>query len=718
MYRGLRNGAAGLRSSQDSVREQRAHRRKRQKPRLSAIVAASGGTDSSKQPALWTPQGRPVIQPSKQGIQYNQGLRDIRRGRVKEVVFTREGVDRAVLVYSDGHVRYTQFAADDRLLMDVMHSSGVRATYALPEPTPPKTSALDNALGALAMYWLPSSLLAAVYGVTVIMAKRKGDWEDREKLRRLEEEKRQGKRTDITQPSQPASNSTSADDGEAAPSGSSPGEAAQAADTDDSAAFRGVGEKQASGSGIFEDPNAQVCFADVAGIGDAKVELEEVVDFFKQPERFRASGSKVPKGVLLSGPPGTGKTLLARAVAGEAKVPFFSITASEFVEMFVGVGAARVRDLFQKAKAKAPAIVFIDELDAIGRTRGGGGGGNEERDQTLNQLLSELDGFGTDLGIVVMAATNRPDVLDAALVRPGRFDRKIVIDQPDYDARLEILNVHASRKPLGDDVDLKGLAFRTPGFQGAGIANLVNIAALLAAKEERSTVQQKNLDDALEMETMGKLTGEEEEQSEEHRSRLAHQQAAAAIAAKHLDRVSEIELVTILPRENLPSGQLRLRFDEEKEQSGIDTKGHLIERAALCLAGRAQEELEEGVPSALSEPSVAEARSLITHMALAGGMFPTAIGHRALAYPVGNEAVAEDVQARAVPPNASDTVLEAADETIVDALQESYSIAKSILHPRQKAVHNIASELQHHGTLTSTRVSELIQQCESASSSS
>jgi cell division protease FtsH len=670
--------------------------------------------------SLWTPQGRPVVQQGKQSVKYTSALRDIRKGRVKEVVFAREGVDRALLVYFDGSVRYTQFATDDQLLTDALHSGSVTATYALPEPTPPRTSALDNALNALAMYWLPSSLLAGVYAVTVVMAKRKGDWEDREKLRRLEEEKRKGKSTDIGQQTlsspgeSPGSTTTSTDSHSSNSTQSQQSELQQANEGDP--AFRGVGEKQQAGSGIFEDPNTKVKFNDVAGIGEAKVELEEVVEFFKQPERFRASGSKVPKGVLLSGPPGTGKTLLARAVAGEAGVAFFSITASEFVEMFVGVGAARVRDLFQKAKAKAPAIVFIDELDAIGRTRGGGGGGNEERDQTLNQLLSELDGFGTDLGIVVMAATNRPDVLDAALIRPGRFDRKVVIDQPDYDARLEILKVHASRKPLDDDVDLRELAFRAPGFQGAGLANLVNIAALLAAKDKRASLKQKDLDDALEMETMGQLTGEEEEWSEEHRRRLSRQQAAAAVAAKHLDRVSELELVTILPRESLPGGQLRLRFDEEKEQSGVDTREHLMERAALCLAGRAQEEIDDGVPSSLSEPSLAEARSIVTHMALAGGMFPETLGHRALAYPVGNEAVSEDVQARAIPPNASDTVLEAADETIIDALQETYDIAKSILQRRQPAVRSIAEELREQGTLSSSEVSSLLEQASETAS--
>ena len=247
------------------------------------------------------------------------------------------------------------------------------------------------------------------------------------------------------------------------------------------------------------EPSTKVTFADVAGVEGSKLELSEVVDFLKSPDRFTAVGAKIPKGVLLVGPPGTGKTLLAKAVAGEAGVPFFSISGSEFVEMFVGVGASRVRDLFEQAKKNAPCIVFIDEIDAVGRQRGAGlGGGNDEREQTLNQLLTEMDGFEGNSGIIIVAATNRPDVLDSALMRPGRFDRQVTVDRPDYAGRLQILNVHAKDKTLSKDVDLDKVARRTPGFTGADLANLLNEAAILAARRELDKVSNDEVGDAIE----------------------------------------------------------------------------------------------------------------------------------------------------------------------------------------------------------------------------
>ncbi|NBQ19778.1 MAG: ATP-dependent metallopeptidase FtsH/Yme1/Tma family protein, partial [Synechococcaceae bacterium WB5_2A_257] len=247
------------------------------------------------------------------------------------------------------------------------------------------------------------------------------------------------------------------------------------------------------------EPQTQVTFNDVAGIEGAKLELTEVVDFLKNPDRFTAVGAKIPKGVLLVGPPGTGKTLLAKAVAGEAGVPFFSISGSEFVEMFVGVGASRVRDLFEQAKKNAPCIVFIDEIDAVGRQRGAGlGGGNDEREQTLNQLLTEMDGFEGNTGIIIVAATNRPDVLDAALMRPGRFDRQVVVDRPDYSGRLQILGVHARGKTLSKDVDLDRVARRTPGFTGADLANLLNEAAIMAARRQLVEISMDEVNDAIE----------------------------------------------------------------------------------------------------------------------------------------------------------------------------------------------------------------------------
>jgi cell division protease FtsH len=277
------------------------------------------------------------------------------------------------------------------------------------------------------------------------------------------------------------------------------------------------------------EPQTQVTFGDVAGIDQAKLELNEVVDFLKNADRFTAVGAKIPKGVLLVGPPGTGKTLLARAVAGEAGVPFFSISGSEFVEMFVGVGASRVRDLFEQAKANAPCIVFIDEIDAVGRQRGAGlGGGNDEREQTLNQLLTEMDGFEGNTGIIIIAATNRPDVLDAALLRPGRFDRQVVVDRPDYAGRSEILKVHARGKTLAKDVDLDRIARRTPGFTGADLSNLLNEAAILAARRNLTEISMDEVNDAIDR----VLAGPEKKDrvmSEKRKTLVAYHEAGHAL---------------------------------------------------------------------------------------------------------------------------------------------------------------------------------------------
>jgi len=383
-----------------------------------------------------------------------------------------------------------------------------------------------------------------------------------------------------------------------------------------------------------------VTFADVAGIGAAKLELMEVVDFFLKPEKYARSGSKVPRGVLLVGPPGTGKTLLARAVAGEAGVDFFSITASEFVEMFVGVGAARVRSLFEQARAAAPAIVFIDELDAVGRKRGGGGSGNDERDQTLNQLLSELDGFAAASAkrVVVIAATNRPDVLDAALVRPGRFDRKVFVAAPDAAGRLEVLRVHTARKPLAADVDWATLAAETRGFTGAALANLVNVAALLAAREQAPLIEGRHLLAALEAETLGKrLPPAAAARGEALSRRLAVHRAAQALGAEALPELPGCELVSLEARESSVLGFIRLLPDEAREASGLRTAALLRDELVAALLPRAAEALLCGGDSALSTlnaPLLARARDLAVAAVNAGfaAEASPALGRRAVAY--------------------------------------------------------------------------------------
>ena len=332
-----------------------------------------------------------------------------------------------------------------------------------------------------------------------------------------------------------------------------------------------------------------VMFDDVAGIEEAKEELQEVVTFLKKPERFTAVGARIPKGVLLVGPPGTGKTLLAKAIAGEAGVPFFSISGSEFVEMFVGVGASRVRDLFKKAKENAPCIIFIDEIDAVGRQRGAGiGGGNDEREQTLNQLLTEMDGFEGNTGIIIIAATNRPDVLDSALLRPGRFDRQVTVDLPSYKGRLGILEVHARNKKLDPEVSLETVARRTPGFSGAELANLLNEAAILTARRRKDAVTMLEIDDAIDRITIG-LTLTPLLDSKKKRL-IAYHEVGHALLMTLLKNSDPLNKVTIIPRSGGIGGFAQQAFNEEMIDSGLYTRAWLTDRITIALGGRAAEQ--------------------------------------------------------------------------------------------------------------------------------
>jgi len=332
-----------------------------------------------------------------------------------------------------------------------------------------------------------------------------------------------------------------------------------------------------------------VLFEDVAGIEEAKEELQEVVTFLKKPEKFTAVGARIPKGVLLVGPPGTGKTLLAKAISGEAGVPFFSISGSEFVEMFVGVGASRVRDLFKKAKENAPCIVFIDEIDAVGRQRGAGiGGGNDEREQTLNQLLTEMDGFEGNTGVIIIAATNRPDVLDTALLRPGRFDRQVMVDLPGFKGRLGILEVHARNKKLGGNVSLEAIARRTPGFAGADLANLLNEAAILTARRRKDAITQREIDDAIDRVTIG-LTLNPLMDGKKKRI-IAYHEVGHALLMTLLPNSDPLNKVTIIPRSGGVGGFAQQSFNEEMIDSGMFTKAWMTDRITITLGGRAAEE--------------------------------------------------------------------------------------------------------------------------------
>jgi cell division protease FtsH len=333
------------------------------------------------------------------------------------------------------------------------------------------------------------------------------------------------------------------------------------------------------------EAKTDIMFDDVAGIDEAKEELQEVVTFLKQPERFTAVGAKIPKGVLLVGAPGTGKTLLAKAIAGEAGVPFFSISGSEFVEMFVGVGASRVRDLFKKAKENAPCLIFIDEIDAVGRQRGAGiGGGNDEREQTLNQLLTEMDGFEGNTGIIIIAATNRPDVLDSALMRPGRFDRQVMVDAPDFKGRQEILNVHARNKKLAPSVSLEAIARRTPGFSGADLANLLNEAAILTARRRKEAITLLEIDDAVDRVVAG-MEGTPLVDSKSKRL-IAYHEVGHAIVGTLIKDHDPVQKVTLIPR-----GQAQgLTWFTPDEEQGLTTKAQLMARIAGAMGGRAAEE--------------------------------------------------------------------------------------------------------------------------------
>ena len=449
------------------------------------------------------------------------------------------------------------------------------------------------------------------------------------------------------------------------------------------------------------DNKSDVTFADVAGSDEAKEEVQEVVDFLKSPQKFQTLGGRIPRGVLLVGPPGTGKTLLAKAIAGEANVPFYSISGSEFVEMFVGVGAARVRDLFEQAKRNAPCLIFIDEIDAVGRHRGAGlGGGHDEREQTLNQILAEMDGFDTNANVIVMAATNRPDILDPALLRPGRFDRHIVIDLPDIKGRKAILEVHARGIPLSTAVNLETVAKETPGFSGADLANLVNEAAILAARRNRKDITLKELEDAADR----TIAGPEKKSriiSSKEKEIIAYHESGHALTARMLPNADPVHKVSIIAR-GMMGGWTRFLPSEDRH---LWTKSQFEDRLAVSLGGRVAEEISFGETTTGAQNDLEQAtklaRKMVTEYGMSEKLGPRTFGQRQELVFLGRE-ISEQK-------DYSDNIAQKIDEEVHNIIQRAYNTAKKTLTANKEKLNQLAEELIAHETLDEPELNKIFE---------
>jgi cell division protease FtsH len=451
-----------------------------------------------------------------------------------------------------------------------------------------------------------------------------------------------------------------------------------------------------------DDPKKRVTFDDVAGIDEVKEELQEIVDFLKHPKRYLALGARIPKGVLLYGEPGTGKTLVAKAVAGEAGVPFFSISGSDFVEMFVGVGASRVRDLFEQAKKNAPCIVFIDEIDAVGRQRGAGyGGGHDEREQTLNQLLVEMDGFSTNEGIIIMAATNRPDILDPALLRPGRFDRQISIDRPDLKGREAILRVHTRHKPLEDNVDLHLIARRTPGFTGADLENLVNESALLAARRRKKKIGLEELEEAIDRIVGGGPQKKSRVISEKERPVVAYHEAGHALLGKLLPNTDPPHKVTIIPQ----GPALGVTISLPTEDRYLISRQEILDRVVQALGGRAAEQLVFGeITSGASndlEQVTKMVRRMITEFGMSQDLGPMTFGNK-----IDNPFLGRDISRDR---SFSEEVASHIDREISRIVSESYDRALSLLREHRDKLNQIARALLEKESVTAEELNAIME---------
>jgi cell division protease FtsH len=450
---------------------------------------------------------------------------------------------------------------------------------------------------------------------------------------------------------------------------------------------------------LYNDDKKKVRFKDVAGADEEKQELVEVVEFLKDPRKFAELGARIPKGVLLVGPPGTGKTLLARAVAGEAGVPFFSISGSDFVEMFVGVGASRVRDLFENAKKNAPCIIFIDEIDAVGRQRGAGlGGGHDEREQTLNQLLVEMDGFGANEGIIIVAATNRPDILDPALLRPGRFDRQITVDRPDVNGREAVLKVHARNKPLDESVNLKTIAMRTPGFSGADLENLLNEAALVAARQNKKKIDMTDIDEATDRVIAGPAK-KSRVISEKERKIVAYHEAGHTVIGVVLDEADMVHKVTIVPRGQAGGYAVML----PKEDRYFMTKPELMDKIVGLLGGRVAEEIVFGEVSTGAhndfQRATGIARRMVTEFGMSDKLGPMQFGN-----PQGQVFLGRDFHSEQ---NYSDAIAHEIDMEMQRIIKECYARAKEILTEKRDKLEIIAKTLLEVETLDAEQIRHL-----------
>jgi cell division protease FtsH len=462
---------------------------------------------------------------------------------------------------------------------------------------------------------------------------------------------------------------------------------------------RGVMSFGKSKAKLVSKDQPKVTFADVAGLDEAVEELEEIKEFLESPAKFQEMGAKIPKGVLLFGPPGTGKTLLAKAVAGEAGVPFFSISGSDFVEMFVGVGASRVRDLFEQAKAAAPAIVFVDEIDAVGRHRGAGvGGGHDEREQTLNQLLVEMDGFDQKQGVILLASTNRPDILDPALLRPGRFDRQIVVDRPDLEGRKAVLAVHARGKPLAPGVDLDVIARRTPGFTGADLANLMNEAALLAARHDLQLIGLPQLEEAIDR----VMAGPERRSrliSEREKRVIAYHEGGHALVAHALPNTDPVHKISIIPRGRALGYTLTL----PTEDKFLVTRSELVDELAMLLGGRTAEELIFADPTTGAQNDIDRATTIARQMVTEFGM-SDALGPMRFGHPQGEVFLGRDMTST---PDYSDEVAASIDVEVRALIDGAHAAALDVLTENRALLDRLADELIEHETLEATRVQEL-----------